>query len=103
MPQVVGHVPRRRESIRSSFGKRLEANAVQLLRNGVVHLPGGTSLDKDDLVEQLSLRVRLEGPSSRQQLVEDHAQTEDVAAAIDPMTFASRLFGTHVGRRPGIA
>lgn len=29
----------------------------------------------------------------------DHAQAEDVAAAIDPVPFATGLFGTHVGRR----
>ena len=40
--------------------------------------------------------------ASRQQFVEDHAQTEDVAAAIHPMSFATGLFGTHVGGRPGI-
>ena len=42
-------------------------------------------------------------PPSHQQFVEDDAQAEDVAAAIDPMPFAAGLLRTHVGGRPGIA
>ena len=38
---------------------------------------------------------------AREQLVEHDAQTENVAAAIDPMPFASGLFGTHVGGGAG--
>ena len=36
-----------------------------------------------------------------QQLVEDHAQAEDVRTPIDPVPFAPGLLGAHVGRRPG--
>ena len=34
-----------------------------------------------------------------QQLVEDHAQAVDVAAAVDPVALAAGLLGAHVGRR----
>ncbi len=36
-----------------------------------------------------------------QQFVEDNTQTENIAAAIDSVTFAARLLGAHVRRRPG--
>ena len=45
----------------------------------------------------------LNGRRPDQQFVEDDAQAEDVAAAIDPMPFATGLFRTHVGGRPGVA
>ena len=40
------------------------------------------------------------GLSPGQQLVEDHAQAEDVRSPIDPVTFAPGLLGAHVGGRP---
>ena len=39
-----------------------------------------------------------ERSSPGQQLVEHHAQAEDVGSTIDPVTFAPGLLGTHVGR-----
>ena len=67
------------------------------------YLPGRAGFEARDLLQQFRLRVRLKRPPSDQQFVEDHAQAEDVAAAIDPMPFATGLFGTHVGGRPGVA
>ena len=48
-----------------------------------------------------SVRVGPERSPPGQQLVEDHAQAEDVRAAIDPVPLATGLLGTHVGGRPG--
>ena len=47
------------------------------------------------------MRLAPERSPPGQQLVEDHAQAEDVRAAIDPVPFAPGLLGTHVGGRPG--
>ena len=63
---------------------------------------GGRGFVARHLLQQFGLRVASKRPATGQQLVEHHAQAEDVAAAIDPMPFATGLFGTHVGGRPGI-
>ena len=44
-----------------------------------------------------------ERPPAGQQLVEDHAQAEDVGPAVDPVPLAPGLLGAHVGGRPGVA
>ncbi len=43
--------------------------------------------------------VAAERPLAGQHLVEDHAQAVDVAAGVDVVRLAARLFGRHVGRR----
>ena len=103
VPQVVGHVLGRRVALRGPLRQGLQADAFQFLRDVVVVLPGRAGLEARDLLQQFRLRVGTERLASDQQFVEDHAQAEDVAAAIDPMPFATSLFGTHVGRRPGVA
>ena len=40
----------------------------------------------------------LERPTARQQLVENYAQTIDIAARIDQVSITARLFRAHVGR-----
>ena len=94
---------RRRVPLRGSLRQGFQADALQFLRDGVVELARRAGLEARHLLHQFRLRVRLERPASHQQFVEDHAQAEDVAAAIDPMPFATGLFGTHVGGRPGVA
>ena len=47
------------------------------------------------------MRVAPERPPPGQQLVEDHAEAEDVGAAVDPVPLAPGLLGAHVGGRPG--
>jgi hypothetical protein len=54
------------------------------------------------LLEQLSLRVATKRLATGQQFIEHDTETEDVASAINPVPFATGLFRTHVGRRPGI-
>ena len=68
-----------------------------------IHLPGRAGFVARHLLQQFRLRVGRERSPSDQQFVEDHAEAEDVAAAIDPMPFATGLLGTHVGGRPGVA
>src|SRR5271163_5030846 len=55
-----------------------------------------------DLLHEVGARVSLEWSPSDQQLVEDDAQAEDVAAAIDTVSLATSLLWTHVSRRPSI-
>ena len=85
------------------FDKRLQTDALQFLRDRVVPLPGRTNFPAGDLLQQFLSGVRLKRSPSGQQFVEDDAQAEDVTAAIHPMPFATGLFGTHVGGRPGVA
>ena len=47
-----------------------------------------------------SMRIAPERSPPGQQLVEDHAQAEDVRSPIDPVPFAPGLLGTHVGGCP---
>ena len=103
MPQVVGHVLCRRVSLRGSLRERFQTNAVQFFRDLVVVLAWRAGLEARHLLHQFRLRFRPERLSSHQQLVEDHAQAEDVATAIDAMPFATGLFGTHVSGRSGVA
>ena len=62
---------------------------------------GGRGSRGDDLLQDLQVRITPEWSSPGQQLVEDHAQAEDVRSPIDPVTLAPGLFGTHVGGCPG--
>ena len=103
VPQVVGHVLGRRVALRGSLRQGFQADAVQFLRDAVVELAWRAGLEARHLLQQFRLRVGTERPASHQQFVEDHAQAEDVAAAIDPMPFATGLLRTHVGGRPGVA
>ncbi len=48
------------------------------------------------MVEQFDPRLGAKRPATGQQLVENNAQTEYVAAAINPMALAARLFRAHV-------
>ena len=76
----------------SSFGMRVVASA------------GAGGLRRSSICSSSSAcESARNGCRPDQQLVEDHAQAEDVAAAIDPMPFATGLLGTHVGGRPGVA
>ena len=64
---------------------------------------GGRGSIARDLFQQFGLRIRLERSPSDQQFVEDHPQAENITAAIDSVSFASGLFGTHIGGRTGEA
>ena len=102
VPQVVGQILGRHVPFGSPFRHRLETDPFQLLRNAFIHLTQRTRFVGGNLIHNFGLRVASERLPSGQQFVEDDAQAEDVAAAIDPMPFAPCLFGTHVGRRPGV-
>ena len=86
VPQVFGHFMGRGVTLRSSLGHRLQANSFQFLRQLFVILPQGTRLVTRHLLQQFSLRITPERLATGQQLVEHDAQTENVAAAIDPMS-----------------
>jgi hypothetical protein len=103
MSQIVGHVLARRVAFRGALRQGFQANAVQFLRDAVVVLPRRAGVEARHLLHQLRLRVGPKRLAADQQLVKDHAQTEDVAAAIDAMPFATGLLRTHVGGRPGVA
>ncbi len=67
------------------------------------YLARRAGLETRHLLQQFCLRVGPERLASHQQFVEDDAQAENVAAAINPMPFATSLLGTHIGGRPGVA
>ncbi len=101
MTQVVGQVVGGGKPLRGAFRQRLEADALQSLRDGVVHLSGRAGLDRGDLVEKLGHRLAPEGASAGEQFVEDDAETEDVGAPIHAVPLAARLLGAHVGGGAG--
>ena len=103
MPQVFRHVSGCDVAIRRSFCQSLETDAFQFPRDRVVDLPGRTNQGIADLLQQFGCRFPLERQSPRQHSVKDDTQAENIAAAIDTMSFAMSLFGTHVGCRTGAA
>jgi hypothetical protein len=103
MPQVIGQVAPRRVAVARPLGQGFQADAVELPGHRVVHLPGRLRLDAGNLFEQLGLCLPLERPAAGEQFIEDDAEAEDVAAAIDAVSFAARLLGTHVGGGAGEA
>ena len=92
--------PWRAVPLRRPLRQRLQADPFQFLGDRVVDLPGRTGLGGGDLLQDLRVRVAPERPPPGQQLVEDHAQAEDVRAAIDPVPLAPGLLGAHVGGVP---
>ena len=58
---------------------------------------GGRGSVPGDLLHDLQVRITSEWSSPGQQLVEHHAQAEDVRSPIDPVTLTPGLFGAHVG------
>src|SRR5438445_13183846 len=87
MPQVVGQVLGRHVTLGGSLGQSLEANSLQFLWDAFINLPQRSWLKVRDLLQQLGLGVSTKGMPSDQQFVKDHAQAEDVRAAVDAMTF----------------
>ena len=79
-----------------------QADAVQFFRDAVIVLARRAGLETHYLLHEFRLRIRTERLAPDQQLIEDDAQAEEVAAAIDPVSFAPCLFRTHVGGRPGV-
>ena len=99
MPQVLGQVSGGRVPLRGQPGQGLEANPLQLPRNGLVQLPRRSRIRRGDQVLQLGQRPGVEGALPGEQFVEDDAQAEDVGTAINPMPLAPGLFGAHVSHR----
>ena len=89
-------------TLRSSLGHRLQANSLQFFGQPFVILHEGARFVASNLLQQFGLSITPERLATRQQFVEHDAQTENVAATIDPMPLASGLFWRHVGGRPGV-
>jgi hypothetical protein len=60
-------------------------------------MPGGLAI-VPDLLEDLGMRVASKWLATREELIKHNAQAEDIRTAIDPVSFASGLLGTHVRR-----
>src|SRR5207237_8907174 len=101
MPQVVSQVFSRGIALDGTLGHRLLTDAFQFLGNAVVVLAWRPGLERRDLLQQVLRGVGTKRLSSRQELVADHAQAEDVGATVYPVAFATGLFGRHVSRCPG--
>ena len=97
-PQVVGQLPRRGVAPARLLGHRLQADRLQVAGDVVVEAPRAARLVVQHLVQQHPRRAA-ERQLAGQQLVEDHAQAVDVAAAVDAVRLAPGLLGAHVGRR----
>ena len=98
VPQVVSHVPGGRITLGRTLQESFQADTFQLLGNRVVDLAGWASLSPDHLLDDPGKRLRPEWSAPGQQLVEDHAEAEDVRTPIDQVPLASCLLWTHVGR-----
>ena len=101
VPQVVGHVFARRVAFRGPLRQGFQTNTVQFLRHALVVLARRAGLKARHLLHQFRLRLSTKRRAAHQQLVEHDAQTEDVAATIDAMPFATCLLGTHVSGSSG--
>src|SRR5438477_7848056 len=77
---------------------RLEADSLQLARNALVQ-PARWQRLLVHRLEQHHAGIALERQPTGEQLVEDDAETIDIAAVVHPMCLAARLFGAHVGDR----
>ncbi len=96
--QVVGQVPRGRVAAGGRLGHGLQTDCLQVARRLVVKLARRPGLVVQHLQQQHP-PVAPEWAFPGQHLVEDNAQAVDVAAHVDLMGLAARLFGRHVGRR----
>ena len=96
VPEVLGQVERGAVAVGGALTQGLQANAVQLLRDGAINLAGRPGLPALDLFQHGVQTVRLNQPLSSEQLVENGAQAVDVSTAVDAMSFAARLLGAHV-------
>ena len=101
--QVVGQVLRRRVPFQSSFRQSFQANSIQFLWNVVCNLSRRPWLDGRDLLQKFFRRFALEGMLAREQFVKYDTEAKNIAAAIDPMPFATSLLGRHISRRPSDA
>ena len=101
VPQVVGQVAAGAVPLRRPLRQHLLADPLQLAGDRVVDLAGRARLGGGDLVHHFGPRVAPERLAPGQQLVEDHAEAEDVRAAVDPVPLAAGLLGAHVGGRAG--
>ena len=78
-----------------------EVDPLEFLRDRVVQLAGRADLGGGDLCQEFRDGRALEGTPAGQELVEDHPQAVDVAAAVDAVPLAPGLLGAHVGGRAG--
>ncbi len=74
----------------------LQADPLELRRDRVVDLPRRAGLTGDDLEHHLLTRAASKRQPAGQQFVENDRQAEDVGSAVDQMTLAAGLLGTHV-------
>ncbi len=79
-----------------------QADPFQFFWNELGDLPRRLGIGAGDLFEQCALRFPLKRPPSYEQLVEHHAQAENIATAVDAVSFAARLLGAHIGGRAGV-
>src|SRR5207244_1564225 len=86
--------PLRSYTARRLAWRGLQTDALQLLRDGVVDLPGRPGQGGRYLLQKLVPRGAAEGAAAGQQLVEDHAQAEDVRAAVHPVPLTAGLLRT---------
>lgn len=99
VPHVLRQVQGGLIALRGALGQRLQTDALQLAGDRLVELPQRTRLARRDLLQQFADAVAAKRPPAREEFVADDAEAEDVAAAVNPVALAARLFGTHVHRR----
>ncbi len=98
LTQLVGQIMGRSVSVARSFGDRLQADPFEFLGNRFVNLTGRLWFNGHNLRQHFTVRFATQRPLSREQFIEDDAQAENVTTSVDAMSFAARLFGTHIGQ-----
>src|SRR5262249_11272106 len=101
LSQVFSQVFCRGVPLRGPLRQGFQADPLQLLRDGVLDLPGRTRVDRRDLLQNRRYGVASKRQPPRQQLIQDDAEAENVGAAVQGGARAARLPRAHEGGRPG--
>ena len=96
--QIRRQVRRRLVALARLLGHRLEADHLQRSGNAIVEAARGAGIFVQYLMQQHA-HIAAEGQFAGEQFVQDDAKTVDIAAAIDAVSLAPRLFRRHVRRR----
>ena len=93
--QVFAHFMRRRVAFRRALRQRPQTNPLQFLGQLLVILQKWTRLVARHLLHEFGPCIAPERLATGEQFVEHDAETEDVAATVNPMPLPTGLFRRH--------
>ena len=99
--QVVGEVGRCGVSVLEPLRHRPQAGAFQLGRDFAAELARRLRVIVAHLPEKFGSVARPKWQAAAEHLVQDHSETVDVGATVDPVRRADNLLGRHVRRGAG--